>query len=277
MEKMAGKKRRIDLLNEMVKGFFATMASNPDARSITDVAFVAFTDRVIFATQFVNIMNITEESLRNVQETIPGLYEPSVAFAKSVKCERCESRFRREGVYFPKFCVDEDETRGTEIGNAIVFCVDMINQRINYLVDEEKCSKIYPPFLILLSDGNDLYDSARGVGCDLRNEQRAIDLLAAHSSTHRNENNLIIPFVVALGDENTDVKRMDRYAANFTEKCFHVVGETADECFGLVSDLICKSVTLSINLKDWTLIKTKARKTQQHCEDIKIQAEKKHT
>jgi len=135
------------------------------------------------------------------------------------------------------------EEGGTNTAKAIIRSIEKIEQRKQFLDSKE--IGYYVPFFVLVTDGNpDKNDNA-----DLL--ERAITLVQQHCDSHIGASEIIIPFIVGVGDD-VEISILNRLSERFTGTAIILdssVGEQ-DKLFEEVFKFIGNSVTGSIHLND---------------------------
>ena len=144
----------------------------------------------------------------------------------------------------PKFQpVDEG---GTQMAEAVLYAINKIEKRRAELSNME--IPYYAPFLVMLTDGNpdDNDDGAL--------QSKAIAAVRSHCDSHVGASEIIVPFVIGVGD-HIDPDTLNRYAAGFTDGYFGIRGQ-ADAVkkvkFQKVFQLIGNSTKVSIHLNGKT-------------------------
>lgn len=230
------KKTRMDLLNYTVESFFEAIGTDVKARAATEVAFIVFTDKVILQSEFTNILALDESSLQTVDCYADGVNW----ITKTLEL----SNGKTQDYKVPVFSVIEEKyDNGTKISEAVVHSIDLLEDRKETL----KSYGCYAPFLVLITDGNP--DQREGRSID-REQNEAIQKIISHCSTNSVSNNLIIPFIVGVGDDNIETSTLKAYAGGFEDGFIHMRGDFPAEAYKLLAECICNSMNKSRKLND---------------------------
>ena len=128
----------------------------------------------------------------------------------------------------------------TCLAHAIEISVAMIEQERADL--ERLMVENYTPFLIVVTDGDE---------GDRRQSDvvRAQNLLYAHCQSHTGERNLIVPFIIGVG-EDVSIDKLEGYSRGF-ESGFIRLRNTAEiEAFKAVFKIVGDSIGNSVNLNN---------------------------
>lgn len=240
---------RMDLLNDMIRGFFSEILKD-DCRDKVEVAFLVYSDKILMETDFARVAQLQESDFKvRMDETYIDDYgNPNVCLKK------LPSSHNEKGYLYPVFKVAEED-EGTDIGLAVLHAV-------NKLMKQKKALSSwgsYPATLILVTDGNPELEAVYTLEELTREEQEAlkarraanqenaIKAVADHCYTHVGQDNLIMPFIIGIGDESFGSDLLDRYAGQLVNKAFHIRDSKAEECFEILVEVLKNSVVDSTN------------------------------
>lgn len=233
---------RLTILNDMLLKVIRACMSVQKVRKVAEICFMLFTDEVLLTSDFQNIRWMDEEMLPGRKKRHPLCGEITW------KTERVENY--NEPFQIPQFAVSKDDG-GTNIGYALKRAVRVLENRVKEL--EEFGS--YPPFLITVSDGHPKEPGNPGYHEELADQKEAIELLRSHTKTHRDENNLIFPFVIGVGGKDINMKRLSEYAQNFRAGYFHIKDckddENANDALAYLTRILANSISNSVTLNQF--------------------------
>ena len=231
-------RNRLTLLNDMLVEVIRKCMSVQKIRQVAEVSFVLFTNEVLLTSEFRNICWMDEVMLPPLKERHP-------------RCGRIRWKTDRVEGYAKTFQVPQFEVSvkdgGTNIGAALKHAVRKLEGRVQELAKFGS----YPPFLVLISDGHPKEPDNPGYHEELADQEEAIELLRRHTTTHRGENNLIFPFVIGVGGEDINKKRLSDYAQNFRAGYFHIRDNNAEEDWSYLTEILAKSVRDSVTVNDF--------------------------
>lgn len=247
-----GGMKRIDLLNYMIRGCFEMLLYSSETRSRVMAAFVVFTDKVVLETEFERLDRVSEEMFR--RGSIDATYYDRNTGKVLYTLDTLECQVKPEGYQYPIFSVS-DRDDGTDIGGAVLHAVKKLENMKETLARNNEGS--YAATLVLVTDG---YAELEVVSAEkqeqrIRNQKAAIAAIKDHCYTNSEKNNLIIPFIIGVGENSADGvtvddKILDDYAGDFIERAFHVRNKNAKLSFGVIGNMIGKSVKKSMTVND---------------------------
>lgn len=240
---------RMDVLNDMIRGFIAAILKDK-CRDKVEVAFLVYSDKVLMETDFARVTHLQESDFRvHMDKTYIDDYgNPDVCLKK------LPSSSNEKGYLYPVFKVAEED-EGTDIGVAVLRAVEKLMKRKEVLSTWGS----YPATLILVTDGNPELEAVYTLEELTREEQealkeqraanqeKAIKAVADHCYTHVGQDNLILPFIIGIGDESFGSDLLDRYAGQLVNKAFHIRDSKAEECFKILVQVLRESVVGSTN------------------------------
>ena len=243
---------RMDLLNDMIRGFVEEILKD-DSRDKVEVAFMVFADKILMETDFARITHLQESDFNVTmhEDYIDNYGNPDVYLKK------LPSSGNEKGYLYPVFKVAEWDA-GTDIGAAVLRAVEKLMKRKEALSQWGS----YPATLILVTDGNpepEAVDRLDDLSPDEKKvlkaqraaaQEKAINAVAEHCYTHVGQDNLILPFIIGIGDESYGAELLDRYAGQLVNKAFHIRDNKAEKCFKTLVKVLCKSVGGSTTSND---------------------------
>ena len=234
-------RNRLILLNKFLEDFIRTCIQDPKIRKSAEVCFMTFADDIYLKTSFENIRWMKEKM-------DPPLYRhPNCGPVTWKSCRDLEGKYKKE-FHVPSFSFNRDN--GTNIGLALKEAVAVLENRIK----DYGSGGAYPPFLILVTDGhpyeprNDCYYE------DLAAQEEAVRCLRAHSRTHHDENNLIIPLVIGVGNDDINVARLGEFAQVFEAGYFHISDADAEADWAYLKSILALSLRASLTITDLAYI-----------------------
>ena len=228
---------RLTLLNEMLVGVVEKCMSIPKVRKVAELSFMLFTDEILLTSEFRNIRWMDEGMLPARKDRHPRC---GMVTWKTERLDGYDYPFQ-----VPQFGVSKKDG-GTNIGYALKKAVRNLENR----VEELKEFGSYPPFLILVSDGHPKEPGNPGYHEELADQEEAIKLLRSHTKTHRDDNNLIFPFVIGVGEDDINMKRLSDYAQNFRAGYFHI-RKNSEEDWTYLTEILARSITSSVTVNDF--------------------------
>lgn len=134
---------------------------------------------------------------------------------------------------------------GTNLSEAILRAIEKIEIRRKELERNE--TPYYAPFLVIITDGDP--DGAD----DITRQMQAVAAVKRHCESHVGAEEIIIPFVIGVGDHISS-NTLNEYAAGFTKGYFPIRGaaEKMKAKFKKVFQLIGNSTKKSIKLSGKT-------------------------
>lgn len=132
---------------------------------------------------------------------------------------------------------------GTLMAQAVLRSIAKIEDRRKAL--EELEIPYYAPFLVLVTDGNPDGND------DATLQQRALTAVKDHCNSHTGASEIIVPFVIGVGDYISP-KTLTDYSAGFANGYFPIQGaaEKVKVKFNKVFHMISNSTKMSIHLGD---------------------------
>ena len=230
-------RNRLVLLNKFLEDFIRTCIQDPKIRKSADVCFMTFADDIYLKTSFENIRWMKDHM-------DPPLYRhPNCGDVTWKGCRDLEGKYEKE-FHVPSFSWNRDN--GTNIGLALKEAVTVLENRV------KACGPrgAYPPFLILVTDGHPYEPSNDCYYEDLAAQEEAVRCLRAHSRTHHDENNLIIPLVIGVGNDDINVTRLGEFAQVFEAGYFHISDDNAEADWAYLKSILAKSLSASLTVKD---------------------------
>lgn len=130
---------------------------------------------------------------------------------------------------------------GTQMAGAILRSIEKIQNRRQEL--QNMGIPYYAPFLVLVTDGNPDHND------DGNMNLRAINMVRAHCDSNSGAQDIIIPFIVGVGD-HIEPQTLNQYCAGFTKGYFpvHGVADKVQTQFNRVFKMISSSTKTSIHL-----------------------------
>lgn len=249
-------KTRMDLLNMVVEYFIENLILDAKVRGALEVAFVVFNDEILLTTDFMSLEEIEAGKFTTSHER----YQGCVTIQKrTVTDPRCGAAYR---VQIPKFQVSKKDN-GTKIGAAVLKGMEMLEQRAK--IRRNSNSGCYPPFLVLITDGHP--QSKDGARYQDELQKKAVAAVRSHCSTNGDPANLIIPFVIGVGDD-IGKETLTQYSGEMVDGFFHVPDIIGTELMRIVAELICTSISKSMSLATLSL-KKKVQKEHDRYEKIR--------
>ena len=231
-------RNRLTLLNEMLVDVVRKCIDVAKVRRVAEVSFMLFTDEVLLESEFRNIRWMEENMLPPRKDRHPRCGKITWKTVQPEADANYDKSFQ-----VPQFGISKEDG-GTNIGYALKRAVRKLENRVKELKEFGS----YPPFLILVSDGHPYEDNNPGYHEELDDQEEAIELLRSHTITHRNENNLIFPFVIGVGQEDINKKRLADYAQNFRAGYFHIRDNADKEKWDYLTQILARSITDSVTL-----------------------------
>lgn len=240
MEKAASNHDRLTCMNDGVAGVIKACMRKQKIREVVEVSFMLFTDEILLSSDFRNICWMDEDMMpaRKDRHEFCG----KITW-KTVRPEAGANY--NKSVMVPQFGISVDD-HGTNIGYAVQQAVQKLENRVKELAKFES----YSPFLILITDGHPAEPNNPRYYEDLADQKKAIEMLKRHAVTHRGENNLIFPFVIGVGGEDIDKRRLADYASVFPAGYYHIRDNAAEEDWSYLIEILAKSVRESMNIND---------------------------
>ena len=229
---------RLALLNAMLIAIIQKCMDVLKVRQVAEVSFILFTDEVILESEFRNIRWMDEDMLPPRKDRHPRCGKITWKTVQPKTGANYDKSFQ-----VPQFAISKKDG-GTNIGYALKRAVRKLENRVKELKEFGS----YPPFLILVSDGHPYEENNPGYHEELDDQEEAIELLRSHTITHRNENNLIFPFVIGVGQEDINKKRLSDYAQNFRAGYFHIRDNADKEKWDYLTQILARSITDSVTL-----------------------------
>ncbi len=234
-------RKRLALLNAMLVAIIQKCMDVLKVRQVAEVSFMLFTDEVLLESEFRNIRWMKEDMLPPRKDRHPRCGKITW---KTIQPKH--NADYSEDFQVPQFGVSVKDG-GTNIGYALQRAVRRLENR----VEELKEFGSYPPFLILVSDGHPYEADNPGYHEELDDQEKAIELLRSHTITHRDENNLIFPFVIGVGQEDINKKRLSDYAQNFRAGYFHIRDDADEKKWDYLTQILARSIKNSVTLNSF--------------------------
>lgn len=135
------------------------------------------------------------------------------------------------------------EFGGTQISKAVIHSINKIEEQKRKL--ERGMIPYYAPFLVLITDGDP--DEIEGSEA----HKKALDMVQTHCDSATTLKNMIIPFIIGVGD-NIHTETLNKYSAGFASSYFPVRGDESNLQRSLtkVFQLISNSALNSVNQKN---------------------------
>lgn len=136
---------------------------------------------------------------------------------------------------------------GTNLSGGIIASIKKIEKRAEELMDSE--TPFYAPFLVIITDG-DPDDSDEESSASI-----AKQMILDHCSSKKGARDIIIPFIIGIGDLLTDnaINRLNDYSKGFSKGFYHIKGDDDENLkgFDVVLRLIRGSVGTSVSLSKY--------------------------
>lgn len=229
---------RMDLLNNTLETIISMCVNDPTLRRCVEPSFLLFTDEVLLESRFRNVALMGEHMLPEKSQR----HE----FCGDIQWVPGKADHYPKEFMVPRFSVSIDD-HGTNIGNAVLRGVRKLEAQIQAV---KNTTSSYPAYIVLMTDGHPLEPTNPGYHDDLRSQNEAIQALLSHASTHRDENNLIVPFIVGIGGDEIDKSRLYQYANHFDTGYFHIRDEKAEEDWAMMQRILLVSVRASMTVSD---------------------------
>lgn len=133
------------------------------------------------------------------------------------------------------------EEGGSCMSKAVLRSIQKIERRRLELIDMQ--IGYYAPFLVIVTDGDPDHTD------DPASTTRAIDIIRKHCNSHIGAREIIVPFVIGVGDY-IDQATLNNYASGFTDGFFSIRGSSQNigYRFNRVFQMIGNSTKKSIHL-----------------------------
>lgn len=228
---------RLKVMNSILEMILEECIQDPIIRSVMEVSFILFADDIVLETPF-----------RNVSQLGPEMIE----YAEYIKTE-CVldstvtwKKGKKTGCLIPVFDVSWPQD-GTNIGKAVSYSVDLLLKRIKKI---EYLSSSYPGYLMLISDGHPLDPDNSGYRDDLAAQEEAIGKLRSHTKATRDKNDMIVPFIIGVGNEaEVNNARLKLYTEHWKAGHYHFTTENDEVNWKFILERLKKSIRASVQLK----------------------------
>lgn len=239
-------KKRWELQNDAVEKFLCEIARATKSRNTAEIAFIAFSDKIVCETDFMPLSQLNFEQLR--------------CEGKSVFSKQTDATVKEDmRIYHMKLTVPVFEPvsidAGTHLSPVLNRAVQMLEERRR---DIKKLNHdYYTPFLVLTTDCDHkgLYESHS----EYFSEKSAdIAMLQSKCDDSLNASEMIVPFIVGIGSK-AESTCLREYSAGFRDGYIPVPDETAynkDEQYSLsnmfraIAQAIADSTTCKGGAKD---------------------------
>lgn len=227
-------KNRLKTMNAMVNKVLRQCLDTQKIRLAMEVCFILFADKVVLQTPFRNIMELGPEMIDNAKYRDPSCGE--------VKW----NPYTGTPYQIPEFTVSYPQY-GTNIGAAVQQAVDILVQRFTKL----KAIGSYPGFLMLITDGHPAEPNNPDYWDDLSAEQAAIRALRSHTTATRTKNDMIVPFIIGVGDMNEiNEERLQGYTAHWPSGYYSFSDADDEKNWEFMIKIMQRSIRNSMHLGD---------------------------
>ena len=239
-------KKRWELQNDAVEKFLCEIARATKSRNTAEIAFIAFSDKIVCETGFMPLSQLNFDQLR--------------CEGKPVLSKQTEAVVKEDNHFYPmKLTVPVFKPVSVEAGTHLS---PVLNRAVQMLEDRRITIKklnhdYYTPFLVLSTDydHHGLYESHSEY---FSKKSEDIAMLQSKCDDGLNASEMIVPFIVGIGSdvENT---RLREYSVGFRDGYITVPDETSynkDEQYSLsnmfraIAKAIADSTTCKGGAKD---------------------------
>ncbi len=150
---------------------------------------------------------------------------------------------------------------GTRMADAVIWSIDEIEKKRQQY--QRSDIPYFAPFLVLVTDGNPDDND------DKERLEEAVSLVRKHCDSHVGASEVVVPFIVGVGDR-VDEKTLKDFSAGFVDGYFPIKGiaEQAQSRFQEVFKLIGNSAHISVHLNRQKIIPAIMAQMRDSLDDI---------
>lgn len=219
--------------NMAVKQFLQEIVRLGKVRIAAEVAFVTFSDKIVYETDFMPIS--------------------AMHFGKDISAEDIPSTYQLSGktmnytLTVPHFRPVEYESC-TELPESVGYAHKKLKERLNALIRLKTLN--YASFLVVCTDGNP--DTAQYGSAEMLEyqgvERKVVRELGSRCNPGCRPSELILPFFIGIGSDGVDMSGLQRLAGNLPSS-FYPIRNTDDDLYRLgdVFAALARTIANSIN------------------------------